>query len=42
MGGDRNTIQLITAKGIEPWPPQTKHDVAEMLVARIAAELSKS
>ena len=41
MGGDRNTIQLVTAKGIEPWPPQSKDDVAAMLVARIAAELEK-
>jgi phosphopantothenoylcysteine decarboxylase/phosphopantothenate--cysteine ligase len=39
MGGDRNTIQLVTAKGIEPWPPQSKQDVAAMLIARIAKEL---
>ncbi|HSP48769.1 MAG TPA: bifunctional phosphopantothenoylcysteine decarboxylase/phosphopantothenate--cysteine ligase CoaBC [Pseudolabrys sp.] len=39
MGGDRNTIQLVTAQDIEPWPPQTKEDVATMLIARIAAEL---
>jgi phosphopantothenoylcysteine decarboxylase/phosphopantothenate--cysteine ligase len=39
MGGDRNTIELITAKGIEPWPPQSKQDVAAMLIARIAQEL---
>ncbi|HZL40844.1 MAG TPA: bifunctional phosphopantothenoylcysteine decarboxylase/phosphopantothenate--cysteine ligase CoaBC [Pseudolabrys sp.] len=41
MGGDRNTIQLVTARGIEPWPPQSKEDVAAMLVARIADALSK-
>jgi phosphopantothenoylcysteine decarboxylase/phosphopantothenate--cysteine ligase len=41
MGGDRNTIQLVTAKGVEPWPPQTKQDVAMMLIARVAEELSK-
>jgi len=39
MGGDRNTIQLVTADGIEPWPPQSKDDVAAMLVARIADTL---
>jgi phosphopantothenoylcysteine decarboxylase/phosphopantothenate--cysteine ligase len=39
MGGDSNTIQLVTAKGIELWPPQTKQDVAAMLIARIAAEI---
>ena len=40
MGGDRNTIQLVTAQGIEPWPPQSKDDVAAMLIARIAAALA--
>ncbi|MEP7030694.1 MAG: bifunctional phosphopantothenoylcysteine decarboxylase/phosphopantothenate--cysteine ligase CoaBC [Pseudolabrys sp.] len=41
MGGDRNTIAFVTANGVEPWPPQSKEDVAAMLVARIAKELSK-
>jgi phosphopantothenoylcysteine decarboxylase/phosphopantothenate--cysteine ligase len=41
MGGDRNTIELVTAQDIEPWPPQSKEDVAAMLIARIAAELEK-
>ena len=41
MGGDRNTIQLVTARGIEPWPPQSKEAVAAMLVARVADALSK-
>lgn len=40
MGGDCNTIELVTAKDIEPWPPQTKEDVATMLIARIAKELA--
>ena len=40
MGGDRNTIQLVTASGIEAWPPQSKDDVAVMLVARIVKELA--
>ncbi|MBI2714074.1 MAG: bifunctional phosphopantothenoylcysteine decarboxylase/phosphopantothenate synthase [Rhizobiales bacterium] len=39
MGGNRNTIQLVTPAGIEPWPPQSKDDVAAMLIARIADEL---
>ena len=42
MGGDRNTIELVTAQGIEPWPPQSKEDVAAMLIARIAAELAQN
>ena len=41
MGGDYNMIELVTAKNIEPWPPQTKEDVATMLIARIAKELAR-
>jgi phosphopantothenoylcysteine decarboxylase/phosphopantothenate--cysteine ligase len=40
MGGDRNTIQLVTAKGIEAWPPQSKEDVAAMLIARVVTTLN--
>jgi phosphopantothenoylcysteine decarboxylase/phosphopantothenate--cysteine ligase len=40
MGGDSNTVHLITQSGVENWPAQTKDDVARMLVARIAAELA--
>jgi phosphopantothenoylcysteine decarboxylase / phosphopantothenate---cysteine ligase len=39
MGGDRNTIQLVTASGVEAWPPQSKNDVAAMLIARVAGTL---
>jgi phosphopantothenoylcysteine decarboxylase/phosphopantothenate--cysteine ligase len=39
MGGDRNTVALVSATGIENWPPQSKDDVAQMLIARIAEEL---
>ncbi len=39
MGGDDNTIHLVTAAGVEPWPPQSKDDVARTLVERIAAAL---
>ncbi|HEX3859158.1 MAG TPA: phosphopantothenoylcysteine decarboxylase, partial [Pseudolabrys sp.] len=42
MGGDRNTIELVTASGVEAWPPQSKDDVAAMLIARIAAALKGS
>jgi phosphopantothenoylcysteine decarboxylase/phosphopantothenate--cysteine ligase len=41
MGGDRNTIQLVTPDGIEPWPPQSKEDVAAMLISRIADALTR-
>jgi phosphopantothenoylcysteine decarboxylase/phosphopantothenate--cysteine ligase len=39
MGGDRNTIHLVTAGGVESWPSQSKDDVARALVARIADAL---
>jgi phosphopantothenoylcysteine decarboxylase/phosphopantothenate--cysteine ligase len=39
MGGDRNAVALVSTKGVETWPSQSKEDVARMLVARIAEEL---
>jgi phosphopantothenoylcysteine decarboxylase / phosphopantothenate---cysteine ligase len=39
MGGDSNTIHLITATSVESWPPQSKEAVAHHLVERIAAAL---
>ena len=41
MGGDDNTVHLITAAGVEAWQPQSKESVARMLVERIAIELGK-
>jgi phosphopantothenoylcysteine decarboxylase / phosphopantothenate---cysteine ligase len=41
MGGDRNAVHLVTAKGVESWPDEAKEDVAAQLVARIAAALAK-
>ena len=41
MGGDRNTITLVRASGVEAWPPQSKDEVASRLVARIANSLKK-
>ena len=40
MGGDANTVQLVTASGVESWPPQAKDGVARTLVKRIAAALA--
>ncbi len=37
MGGDTNTVHLLTANGNEDWPRLAKEDVARRLVARIAA-----
>lgn len=39
MGGDRNTIHLIRDDAVESWPRMSKDEVAETLVARIAAWL---
>ncbi len=39
MGGDMNAVHLVTASGVESWPPQAKDQVARALIARIAAAL---
>jgi len=41
MGGDRNTITLVRASGVETWKPQSKNEVAATLIARIADALAK-
>lgn len=40
MGGDRNTVHLVTANGVESWPLQSKDEVARHLVSRIATALN--
>ena len=42
MGGDLNSIHLVSADGVEDWPTQSKDEVARMLVARIAAKLGRA
>ena len=37
MGGDRNTVHLVTAEGVETWPTLGKDEVARRLVERFAA-----
>ena len=39
MGGDENTIRLVTSGGVEEWPRLPKNEVAERLIARIGAAL---
>ncbi len=39
MGGDDNTVHLITAAGTETWPKLAKADVAARLAAKIATHL---
>ena len=40
MGGDCNTIHIVTHGGVESLPPQSKDEVADAIVARIAAALA--
>jgi phosphopantothenoylcysteine decarboxylase / phosphopantothenate---cysteine ligase len=42
MGGDDNTIHLVTTSGVESWPTLPKAGVARMLVDRIAAALQRT
>ena len=42
MGGDVNTIHIVTVDGVESWPPRAKDDVARALVGRIAAALAEA
>jgi phosphopantothenoylcysteine decarboxylase / phosphopantothenate---cysteine ligase len=40
FGGDRNTIHLVEASGVEDWPAMSKQDVATRLAARIGAHFA--
>jgi len=46
MGGDRNTVHLLTRDGadikVDSWPVMTKEEVATALVARIAETVGKA
>jgi phosphopantothenoylcysteine decarboxylase/phosphopantothenate--cysteine ligase len=42
MGGDMNTVHLVSKAGVEDWPSQTKEQVASALVRRIAAALGQA
>jgi phosphopantothenoylcysteine decarboxylase/phosphopantothenate--cysteine ligase len=39
MGGDHNTVTLVTAAGVERWPRAGKDEVARRLAQRIAAAI---
>ncbi|MBW0004605.1 MAG: bifunctional phosphopantothenoylcysteine decarboxylase/phosphopantothenate--cysteine ligase CoaBC [Hyphomicrobiales bacterium] len=42
MGGERNTVHLVTANGVEDWPTLDKAEVARRLVERMAALIEGS
>ena len=41
MGGDDNTVSVVSAAGVEAWPKMTKTEVAAKLVERIADALPR-
>ena len=40
MGGDRNTVHVITSSGVESWPEMSKADVARKIIERAAEQLT--
>jgi phosphopantothenoylcysteine decarboxylase / phosphopantothenate---cysteine ligase len=40
MGGDENTVHLVSAGGVETWPKLRKEDVARRLVTELARRLA--
>ena len=42
MGGDKNTVHIVTANGVEDWPEMPKSEVGSRLAARIAQALQRS
>ncbi len=41
MGGDRNSVHVVTESGIESWPDLDKTDVARRLIDKAAKALSR-
>ena len=41
MGGDENTVHLVTSNGVEDWPLMDKSDVAARLMERVCDELDE-
>ena len=39
FGGDKNTVQLVSASGVESWGLMSKQDVAQRLMQQLAAQL---
>jgi phosphopantothenoylcysteine decarboxylase/phosphopantothenate--cysteine ligase len=40
MGGDRNSVRIVSRAGVDAWPEMTKEQVAERLAALIAEKLA--
>jgi len=41
FGGERNTVHLVSAEGVEEWPTLAKDEVAQRLASRIADRLGR-
>jgi phosphopantothenoylcysteine decarboxylase/phosphopantothenate--cysteine ligase len=41
MGGEHNRVHIVTGTGADSWPEMSKAEVAQRLVARIAANFGK-
>ena len=41
FGGERNTVHLVSAEGVEEWPTLAKDEVAQRLAGRIADRLGR-
>ena len=41
MGGERNTVHIVTREGVESWPDMSKTDVADRLMEKIAQRLTR-
>ena len=39
FGGERNTVHLVSAAGVEDWPQMSKDEVARKLMERLAQML---
>jgi phosphopantothenoylcysteine decarboxylase/phosphopantothenate--cysteine ligase len=42
LGGDHNTVHLVTASGVEDWAPMSKDEVAQRLMLRAAKHLRQT
>jgi phosphopantothenoylcysteine decarboxylase / phosphopantothenate---cysteine ligase len=41
MGGDRNTVHIVSRDGVDSWPDMSKDEVAEKIMTRAAAVLGQ-
>ena len=41
MGGDRNTVHIVSRDGVDSWPDMSKDEVAEKIITRAAALLGQ-